>query len=157
MQNKKLRIAIAAFGVCVVAISTPSFAERIPCPGNEVPGCKDMNKRNADSLMLSRLHDELKLIPRQEQAWRRLQASHPFPKDEINAEQVDMTKLTAPERAEIMLKAQNQHRETMVKHVAALKNFYAQLMPEQQKIFDERTMMGISEFECKVREPGISQ
>ena len=44
--------------------------------------------------------------------------------------------------AEKMLDAQKQHQEAMSKHVAALKDFYAQLTPEQKKTFDEQTQWG---------------
>ncbi|MDE2442508.1 MAG: Spy/CpxP family protein refolding chaperone, partial [Betaproteobacteria bacterium] len=66
----------------------------------------------------------------------------------------EIAKLTAPERADKMLEIQKQHQEAMSKHVAAMKDFYAQLTPEQKKVFDEQTMMGKRGQRGGMRGPG---
>src|SRR5574343_257895 len=85
-----------------------------------------------------RLHDALKLTAAQEPAWNKFQASHPFADPAQRPSPTDLSSLKAPERADKMLELQKQHQEAMNRHVAALKEFYAQLTPEQQKIFDEQ-------------------
>ena len=47
-----------------------------------------------------------------------------------------------PRELEQVLELQKQHQDAMGKHVAAMKDFYAQLTPEQKKTFDEQTQMG---------------
>jgi len=42
----------------------------------------------------------------------------------------------------------------MSKHVNAMKDFYAQLTPEQKKVFDEQTMMGKRGQRGGMRGPG---
>jgi len=48
----------------------------------------------------------------------------------------EMTHLTTPERLDKMLARADERHARMVAHVAAVKQFYAQLTPSQQKAFD---------------------
>ena len=79
---------------------------------------------------LQMLHDKLKIQPQQEAAWQAFTASM---KHEKMARPPVDDNATAPEKMERMM----QHRQAaMQKHLDALKTFYAQLTPEQQKIMD---------------------
>jgi Spy/CpxP family protein refolding chaperone len=71
----------------------------------------------------AKVHDALKLTPAQEPAWQKLVASH---KDHPQG----LEKLPAPERLEKMI-------ALMQNHLAALKEFYTVLTPEQRKTFDD--------------------
>lgn len=84
----------------------------------------------------NKLHAALKLTPEQEIAWKKMMDSkQPMAKMEaMKAE--DRAKLTAPERADKMLERMQEHQARQVVHVAALKEFYALLTPEQKKTFD---------------------
>lgn len=84
-----------------------------------------------------KLHESLKLTPEQEGAWKKLMdAEQPMGKmEKRNAE--DWSKLTTPERADKMLERMKEHQARQVEHVAALKEFYAVLTPEQRKTFDD--------------------
>lgn len=79
---------------------------------------------------LQALHDKLKIQPQQEAAWQTFAASMKPEKREKPA--VDAN-ATAPEKMESMM--QRQHAR-MQRHLDALKAFYAQLTPEQQKTMD---------------------
>ncbi|UTH75958.1 Spy/CpxP family protein refolding chaperone [Chromobacterium sp. IIBBL 290-4] len=79
---------------------------------------------------LQMLHDKLKIQPQQEAAWQTFTASM---KHEKMAKPAMDDKATAPERMEQMMQ---RHQAEMQKHLDALKAFYAQLTPEQQKIMD---------------------
>lgn len=144
LKNNKLRIAALVLGISAVALSAPTFAQRGGCMGDGPMGGKQADGRFAERMQQhqQRLHDTLKLTPQQEPAWSKFQESHPFAGRSNRPDPAEMVKLTAPERAEKMLEFQKQHQDAMGKHVAAMKDFYAQLTPEQRKVFDEQSQMG---------------
>lgn len=144
LKSKKLRIAALLLGASAIAMSAPTFAQRGGCMGDGMMGGKVADGRFADRMQQhqQRLHDALKLTPQQEPAWTKFQESHPFAGNAKRPDPAEMAKLSAPERAEKMLEFQKQHQEAMGKHVNAMKDFYAQLTPEQKKVFDEQSMMG---------------
>lgn len=85
------------------------------------------------------LHDKLKLTPQQENAWRTFTertkaAAAPWPRDE----RAELASLTAPERMERMLARMKEFEGRMAERLAAVKEFYAVLTPEQRKVFDEQ-------------------
>lgn len=144
LNNKKLRIAALVLGASAAVLSAPSFAQRGGCWGDGPMGGRYAEGRFADRMKMhqQRLHDALKLTPQQEPAWNTFQESHPFAGNAQRPDPADMAKLSAPERAEKMLEFQKQHQEAMSQHVSAMKDFYAQLTPEQKKTFDEQTQWG---------------
>ncbi|AOZ50986.1 Spy/CpxP family protein refolding chaperone [Chromobacterium vaccinii] len=79
---------------------------------------------------LQALHDKLKIQPQQEAAWQTFAASMKPEKMEKPA--MD-DKATAPEKMESMMQRQ---QARMQQRLDALKAFYAQLTPEQQKTMD---------------------
>ena len=84
-----------------------------------------------------KLHEALKLMPDQESAWKKLlDSEHPMARAESRIP-ADWTKLTTPERADIMLERMKEQQVQQTEHVAALKEFYSALTPEQRKIFDD--------------------
>ncbi len=89
------------------------------------------------------LRDVLQLRPDQEGALQAFLASMAPPKDMPPMPDMDKP-MTTPERLDMMLMMLDHHRAEMVKHVAAVKAFYAQLSPSQQKAFDalHSEMMG---------------
>jgi Spy/CpxP family protein refolding chaperone len=84
-----------------------------------------------------KLHAALKLIPDQEGAWKKLMESEPLRAKVAPGKSEDWSKLTTPERADKMLERMNEHQAQQTEHVAALKEFYAVLTPEQKKTFDD--------------------
>ena len=92
-----------------------------------------MEKRQAE------LHDKLKLTANQEAAWKTFTASMK-PADRGQAQRPDRAewdKLSAPERMEKMLERSKQRQDAMATRLSAMKTFYAQLTPEQQKVFND--------------------
>lgn len=156
-QNKKLSIVAAlVLGISAAALSVPSFAQRGGCVGDGPMAGRYADGQFGERMKQhqQRLHDALKLTPQQEGAWTKFQESHPFAGNANRPDPAEMAKLTAPERAEKMLEQQKQHQEAMGKHVVAMKDFYAQLTPEQKKVFDEQTMMGKRGQRGGMRGPG---
>ncbi|NEX59697.1 Spy/CpxP family protein refolding chaperone [Noviherbaspirillum galbum] len=96
-----------------------------------------MEQRAAD------LHAKLNLSPGQEAAWNtwisRMRPAAPAQRPA----QADMSQLTAPERMERMLARMKEHEGMMSDRLAATKDFYATLTPEQKKTFDAEFKMGM--------------
>jgi Spy/CpxP family protein refolding chaperone len=123
-------------------VALPALAHPDDCMGGGMGGHGRMSERMGERMKQheQRVHDALKLSPEQEKAWAKFQESQPWGKMANHPSFADMEKLSAPERADKMLEFQRQHQEAMTKHVAAMKEFYGQLTPEQKKIFDEQSM-----------------
>lgn len=90
-----------------------------------------MEKRQAE------LHDQLKLTANQEAAWKTFTASMTPADRGQRPDRAEWEKLSAPERMEKMLDRSKQRQDAMASRLQAVKTFYAQLTPEQQKIFNE--------------------
>lgn len=90
-----------------------------------------MEKRQAQ------LHDQLKLSPNQEAAWKTFTAGMTPPASGPRPDRAAWENLSAPDRMEKMLEWSKQRQEMMASRLAGMKTFYAQLNPEQQKIFND--------------------
>jgi hypothetical protein len=88
---------------------------------------------------LATLHDKLKLTAQQETAWKKFAANKPMFDKANRPDPVEMQKLNAPQRLEKGVEHMKVMETKMTEHLAALKEFYSVLTPEQQKIFDEQT------------------
>lgn len=85
----------------------------------------------------AKLHDLLKLTPAQEPAWAAyVAATKPMAKP-MGADRQALSGLSAPALMEKHIALQKQRIAVMESHLAALKTFYAQLTPEQKKLFDQ--------------------
>jgi Spy/CpxP family protein refolding chaperone len=85
----------------------------------------------------AKLHDLLKLSPAQEPAWTAFAASARPQAERVRGEREAGAKLSAPARMEKRIAMQKQSIVAMESRLAALNTFYAQLTPEQKKLFDE--------------------
>jgi len=84
------------------------------------------------------LHDNLKLSPEQEPAWKTYVGKmQPPPAPTFNQEA--WSRLTTPERMEKMQEFATARQQRMNEHLAAVKEFYAVLTPEQKQIFDSHS------------------
>lgn len=84
------------------------------------------------------LHDKLKLTPEQETAWKKFSAKMKPAEFRKRPDPSELSALHAPERMERMLAMMKEHESRMADRVAAVKEFYAVLTPEQQKLFDDQ-------------------
>lgn len=86
------------------------------------------------------LHDKLNLSTEQETAWKtyieKMQAALP----QNRPDREEMRKLSTPERMDRMLAMMKEGEKHMEARVAAIKEFYAVLTPEQRKLFDEQPL-----------------
>jgi periplasmic protein CpxP/Spy len=103
------------------------------------------------------LHDKLKLSPGQEGAWNtyigRMQPADRPQRPDRDA----MQKLSVPERMDQMMAMLKQHEQQLAERTAATKEFYAQLTPEQQKVFNAEFGKGWGHRHGKHHDEGMSQ
>ncbi len=95
-----------------------------------------MEKRAAE------LHDKLKLNPAQEKAWNAYMEKMKPGEPPARPDRAELDKLTAPERMERRLAHMKDAEKRMEQRVAATREFYAVLTPEQKKIFDDEFRHG---------------
>jgi len=141
--KKHLMIGVAAAGIGLTAMS--SFAQMPPGPGGpegrHAPTPEQIAKfEQHRAKRQAALHDKLKITAAQEGTWKTFtekttpQRPATLPtrpsKDEWN-------KLSTPERLDRHLDMMKKMEAHMADRIAATKEFYAVLSPEQQKVFDQ--------------------
>ncbi len=89
---------------------------------------------------LAKLHDKLKLTAQQEPAWKAFTDKAKPDLAKRQAAREELSKLATPARLDRMLALMKEGEARMAEHAAAVKEFYAQLTPEQQKLFDDHAM-----------------
>lgn len=137
---------LAGSGILVAS----SFAMPGAGPASGQPGCaarggeQFQSRRQAfHAQRLAGLKDKLKLKPEQEAAWQAFaSASQPVGKGmDRQAMRDEFGKLNAPQRMDRMLVLTDQRRARLVQRAETVKQFYAQLNPEQQSVFDREAML----------------
>ena len=112
-------------------------------------GCRDRGTRHemrgelgskAMAKHQAKLREALKLTPEQEGAWNafveKMKPSGPMGRPDWSK----LDKETAPERMENMMAFMQARQAQMQGRLQAVKDFYAQLTPDQQKVFDREFM-----------------
>lgn len=134
--RKQLLIGIAALGLGMGSLA--AYAEN---PGGNAPeggyGMFGEHMREHFARRTAELHDKLKLSAAQEAAWKTYIAKVQPGEPPARPDRAEMDRLTAPEHMERMLAHMKEAEQRMANHIAATKEFYAVLTPEQKKIFDD--------------------
>jgi|688.fasta_scaffold290131_2 protein CpxP len=86
--------------------------------------------------MAKHLRDALQLRPDQDGALKVFLEAMKPPMHKPHEAMESHEALTTPQRLDRAMAKMNEHLEVMKQHVAAVKTFYAQLSPSQQKAFD---------------------
>lgn len=137
-MNKSVKMLLA--GMAIAALSASVYAR-----GGDDCGYGDHGRMmDWDSARMekyheqhmAKLHDKLKLTAQQEPAWKKFTAVNPMADKSMRPDPAEMAKLNAPDRLEKGLEHMKAMETRMTEHLAALKEFYAVLTPEQQKTFD---------------------
>ncbi|MCA0327814.1 MAG: Spy/CpxP family protein refolding chaperone [Proteobacteria bacterium] len=104
-----------------------------------------MTERHAKRL--ADLKAQLKISAAQEGAWTQFSGAMqpPAPGQFQRPDRAEVEKMTTPQRIDRMQQMQQQRAERMKQRGDAVKTFYAQLTPEQQKTFDSRAMRHMGE------------
>ena len=84
-----------------------------------------------------KLHDKLKITPAQEAAWKTFTAKTTPSAPMKRPSREEAAKLSAPEQMERRLSMMKEGEARMTTRLAAVKEFYAVLTPEQQAIFNQ--------------------
>lgn len=118
-------------------LAAPAVAAIHQCASTEA--CGNMMEHCGERMDQhhKKLHEALKLTPDQEAAWKKMMDTKPSMAKPDHEMHDDMAKLTTPERAEKMLARMKKQQARMTDHVAAITSLYAELTPEQKKIFDD--------------------
>jgi Spy/CpxP family protein refolding chaperone len=140
-MNKTVKMILA--GMAIAALSASVYARGGDDCGymGQDPMMGHMNPERMEKMReqhLATLHDKLKLTAKQEAAWKKFAASQPIPDKSARPDPAEMEKMNAPQRLEKMLEHMRTMEAKLTEHLAALKEFYAVLTPEQQKTFDEQ-------------------
>jgi protein CpxP len=127
-----LLIGLAAIGLGSAPMLALANSGCGPMGGGSAKFTERIEKHQAQ------LHDKLKLTPEQDAAWKtfseKMKPSGPRNRPDMSG----MASLHAPERMEKMLSMMKEHESRMAERIAAVKEFYAVLTPEQQKLFDDQ-------------------
>ncbi len=141
--NKSVKVILAGMAIAALSANVYARGSKDCGYGYGMPG--QMSDRQIERMEKIRakhqdsLYEKLKLTAKQEPAWKKFTASQPVPGKKDRPDPAEMEKLNAPQRMEKGLEHMRAMEKAMTEHLAAVKEFYAVLTPEQQKIFDEQT------------------
>ena len=85
----------------------------------------------------NKLHDKLALSAAQEPSWKDLLAESKTAESRPKPDWAELSKLSTPERLDRILTMKKERLQAMESRAKVVKSFYAQLTPEQKKVFDE--------------------
>jgi protein CpxP len=141
--RKHLLIGLTAFGLAAGAFS--AYAGQPGAENQSGAGPMSRHHEWTPEEMQARfakrqaeLHDKLKLTPAQEPAWNAFVERMKPGARPARPDRAEMEKLTAPERMERMLGMMREAEKRMADRLAAVKEFYPVLTPEQQKVFNDQ-------------------
>lgn len=137
--RKHLLIGISALslaaGACTAYALGPTGMGDAPHDGKRAEHMTQRMEKH-----IAELHDKLHLNASQEGAWKTYIAKMKPAAHPVRPSRDELDKMTAPERMEFMLARMKEHEQRMTDHLAATREFYAVLTPEQKKIFDQNFM-----------------
>ncbi len=136
---------LASSGILAASAYATADRESSGKPGREARHAMKANQWEAHHAeRMAGLKDKLKLAPEQEAAWNTFaEGSHPGPRHmgaDREAMRSEFEKLNTPQRLDRMLAVSEVRRARMAERVAATKAFYAQLSPDQQRVFDAEAL-----------------
>jgi len=126
-----LTLAVALGGLAAPSLAGPAECDPLGPHGRHFESSGPHQARQQQ-----RLHDALSLTSAQEGAWTKLTEAERPPAKAAPGQAAEWARLTAPERAERRLERVKDLEARLTTQVAALKDFYAGLTPEQKKVFD---------------------
>ena len=143
LNNYALAVAMtAAIGTSAIAADA---GDKPAGAGNHTGWYKMTPEKKREHMQRRQaaLHDQLKLTPAQEPAWKTYVAGvTPTDREKRWSDRAAMERMSAPERLEKHIAMNKERDARMVSRLSALKTFYAVLTPEQQQVFNNQTMHG---------------
>ncbi|MGS0743125.1 Spy/CpxP family protein refolding chaperone [Glaciimonas sp. GG7] len=147
--RKQLLTTIAVMGISAIGMN--AYAQNAPAPAQDgAPVAQAMHQPGPEqrtkfaekmAKRQAKLHDALKITPAQEGAWKtyisQMQPkSSDMPMQRPSKE--EWAKQTAPQRMDHRIERMKKMEAMMTERAAALKQFYAVLTPQQQKVLDQK-------------------
>lgn len=149
MNTLRKRLLIGLMAAGLGAASFGAYADRPGCgPMGAGPAAFGEHGRSPEKMAAhfekrqSELHDKLKLNASQEAAWKAYLAKIKPAEAPKRPDRAEIANMPAPERMEMMLGFMQENQKRMADRIAATKEFYAVLTPEQRKVFDEEFQPG---------------
>ena len=152
MNLKTLRPILLGASILVLGAGGAS-AQPAPPPGPDAMAGvhhdgRGMRHERRDPVEMARRHADhlraaLQLTPAQEPALAAFIGAMKPPegmRDHMRGDHEKMASMTTPQRLDQMKDRMDEHRARFEQHAAAVKRFYAQLTPAQQKAFDTLPM-----------------
>ena len=143
MTNRKhlLLAAVLAAASTLTLAQTPPPPAPAPAGAQADPGARQQRWAERRAKHLDQLKAALKLSPAQEGAWSTYTAAmQPPAQRPPRMDRAQMAQLTTPQRIDRMQAMQAERQQFMTQRMDAIKAFYAQLTPEQQKVYDQQSM-----------------
>lgn len=138
--HKSLISAMLAVGVGIGSVSLAAHAQQ-PAAGNApAAGSHERSPEKMRERMEKRqaeLREKLNLNANQDTAWKAYVARMRPADMPQRPSRAEMETLSVPERMEKRLAFMKQAEQRMTERLAATRDFYAVLSPEQQKIFND--------------------
>ena len=137
--RKSIVIAVATLGLGTAALAASDVGAASTGEGCHWSAFGSHGAKSAERMAKRQaaLHDKLSLSTTQEAAWKtfttKLQASAA-----VKPEGASVATMTAPERADRLAAFLQTAQQQAAARAQAVKEFYAVLSPEQQKIFDSQ-------------------
>ena len=136
--------SLALAGALALSAAGASFAQPAPPPGPGPDGAAGRHWQRPDPAKMAEEHAQrlravLQLRPDQEPALKALIAAmqpDPAKMEQRRAEREAMRNLTTPQRLDRMQARMAERQQQFGRRAEAIKRFYAQLSPAQQKAFD---------------------
>jgi len=155
MNLKTLRPILLGASILALGAGTAS-AQPAPPPRDAMAGVHDagpegmrgMRHEHRDPAEMAQRHADhlraaLQLTPAQEPALAAFVGAMKPPegmREHMRGDHEKMASMTTPQRLDQMKARMDEHRARFEQHAAAVKRFYAQLTPAQQKAFDALPM-----------------
>ena len=141
-------IAVAQAPAPVAPAAGDSATQQRAAPGERRermdPAQRQQRMAERHARRMNELKAQLKLNPAQEPAWASYSAAMqpPAQLQRPRTDRSEFAALTTPQRIDRMQQRSAERQAQMKQRGDAVKAFYAQLTPEQQKVYDERAMRG---------------
>ena len=139
--RKRLLIGISAITLAAGACAAQPAGDRVGGDWQDGRFAEHMKERMEKRA--AEMHDKLHLNASQEAAWNAYIAKMKPANPASRPDRAALDKMTAPERMEFMLARMKEHEQKFADRIAATKEFYAVLTPEQKKIFDDGFKFGM--------------
>lgn len=153
MKSHRRQFCIAAMLAAAGATGVATLAHAAPQEAGRPAGWGKHERRGDPAQMQQRMAErhaqrmnelkgELQLTPAQEQAWNEFDAAMqpPAAEQRQRPDRAEFEQLSTPERIDRMQQRAEERQARMQQRGEAVKRFYGQLTPEQQKTFDARYM-----------------